>query len=818
MSRTRRLGLVVLLAISWLVPAGLASSPRHAIAALELQATPPSTILAPGSTTVSLTVTSSAATECRWSVNAPDRSYDLMTPFAGAGTTTHSGTVTGLNPAQTVVNDVTVRCAADPSTPLALKYRARAEGDPAYPRAGNLWGSWQFQEEIDANDPTRASKIDLWLGANFTPDQVAKLRAWNPDVLILGSINTVEMTVNDSVPDDYWLKDIHGNRIEVWPGAYRMNLTKPEVAEFMARYAYQQMADTGFTFDGIFFDNVFTSQSWWDEDIYGNPFLHDANEDGIHDDPGQLDAAWREGVLLELRIFRELMPHAIMSGHAQDITDPAIQAIFNSTSIGFDPPYVIEGRLAFATSYGRYYSWQVFGLPPTGTMIESAVPTQLGYGYGYQPWDDTPASTIRFGRTYYPYMRYGLAFTLMHDGYFAHEWGDTWHGNDWWYDEQELDLGKPLGPAGIIDLGSTPTVSQIVNGSFERPLVEAWTGYIATDEGAAAVIDRDASSGKSGPTALKVVVSQSSGTDWHVAVQQWNRRVVAGKSYNVSFWAKADAPRPLTVGMQKGGPDWRGYGLWDRVQLSTTWERYTVSFVASETANDALFQLFFGETTGTVWVDNVRIVERPPDVMRRDFEKGIVLLNATDTPRTVELGPGYKRFSGNQASKHQYIVDNNSANVNVLSGTWSTRVIDTGEWDALPPYYHDWGPNSMRGRRGQVEWDLGIPENGTYTVSAWWPTLPTGWSGNKAVAYEVISGGKVVASGVFDQRANGDRWNAIARIRLVPGAKVRLTCSGTLFCIVDALYVTSASRLNDGKPVSRVTIPPMDGMILLRDE
>jgi hypothetical protein len=44
-------------------------------------------------------------------------------------------------------------------------------------------------------------------------------------------------------------------------------------------------------------------------------------------------------------------------------------------------------------------------------------------------------------------MRFGLAFTLMQDGYFAHELGDSYHGSDWWYDELDFDLGYPIGPA-----------------------------------------------------------------------------------------------------------------------------------------------------------------------------------------------------------------------------------------------------------------------------------------------------------------------------------------------------------------------------------
>ena len=83
------------------------------------------------------------------------------------------------------------------------------------------------------------------------------------------------------MPDDYYLKDIHGNRIEVWPGSYRLNLTKPYVADYQAQFAYQTVLGTGLMADGVFFDNVMTSQSWLTADIYGNPVQIDANEDGI---------------------------------------------------------------------------------------------------------------------------------------------------------------------------------------------------------------------------------------------------------------------------------------------------------------------------------------------------------------------------------------------------------------------------------------------------------------------------------------------------------------------------------------------------------
>jgi hypothetical protein len=376
-----------------------------------------------------------------------------MSPFDIGGRTTHHVTmVHGLSPDLNIVTRVFVRCDTAPEVELEAKYRTSSQPNPSSPRTGNLWGSWNLSHHgLDY-----ASRIDLWQGSHWGPDELRELRRLNPHVLALTSINAVDEPLREA-PDHYFLKDIHGNRIEVWPSSYRLNLTKPEVAEFLARHAYQRLLDSDLMYDGLFIDNVFLAQSWLKQDIFGNPVQIDANEDGVEDDPMKLDAAWRAGVLQQLRTIRQFLPYAILSGHAMDIHDPEIAAIFNGTSIGFDVPCVIEGRTRFAELWDRYTSWQQTARPPRVTMVESAVPFQIGYGYGYLPIGAIPPSTLEFARHYYPYMRFGLAFTLMHDGYFAHELGDIYHGNDWWYDELDFNLGPPLGPAEFVNsLGAAP--------------------------------------------------------------------------------------------------------------------------------------------------------------------------------------------------------------------------------------------------------------------------------------------------------------------------------------------------------------------------
>jgi hypothetical protein len=112
-----------------------------------------------------------------------------------------------------------VRCATQPDYVLPLQYRVRANVNPTFPRTGNLWGWWQL---ADKGLPYMA-RIDLWLGADPSHEQVLELRRLNPDILILTSINAVE---NGGLPDDYYLKDVNGQKIEVWPGSYRLNLTR----------------------------------------------------------------------------------------------------------------------------------------------------------------------------------------------------------------------------------------------------------------------------------------------------------------------------------------------------------------------------------------------------------------------------------------------------------------------------------------------------------------------------------------------------------------------------------------------------------------
>ncbi len=152
-------------------------------------------------------------------------------------------------------------CLAGPMV-LALIVFLTGPGGPAfgqsqaYPQIGSVW----WGSGIYKANPSQAAKIPLYLAPNFTTTQANAVRASNPGSKILDTVNAMETTGGvPVVPDSYYLLDVNGKKIQNWPGTpgnFLLNLTNPDVVTFMATYAASQLTQSGFTYDGMFFDNV----------------------------------------------------------------------------------------------------------------------------------------------------------------------------------------------------------------------------------------------------------------------------------------------------------------------------------------------------------------------------------------------------------------------------------------------------------------------------------------------------------------------------------------------------------------------------------
>eukprot|EP00936_MAST-01D_sp_MAST-1D-sp1_P002914 g2914.t1 len=513
------------------------------------------------------------------------------------------------------------------------------------------------------------------------------------------------------------------DRLENWPGSYRLDLTRLEVQQYKADVMAQLMLRGGdweghpndnttspdLLFDGLFVDNVFLKQ--WSMAASGGlrkrPFVPQHWENGTAwTSADAFDTAWRNGVLNSLRLFRAAAPHALLSGHSTDPRDPGQAGIFNGISIGFDVPLMVEGMKSIDVALSRAQDWFTLASvrSPCGvvTMVESAPPLQLGYGYGFNQnaLANMPPSTRTFARTYFSNVRYGLVFALLSGASFAHELGDSYHGQDWWYDELDHSLGLPLGPSLWLPACSTPTdtMCTLVNASrmtinpsamWSPSRVKLW---VKTASGASAALRWDSAQRSPGSTSNASVrvdvlspssVSSASDVDVHITGVTFQQ----GERYSLRFWMYAHVPIgadiDATVRLNaRSTTDWRSYGLLSTVNgmANGTWIPFTANFSASlgslnASANgavhDAEISFWLGAVPAgtTLWIDRVELIHLPPPLIARQFECGLVVLSADGGGSSIGAGMGstrtlllsrsddWQRLLGSQAPRYQRVVD-----------------------------------------------------------------------------------------------------------------------------------------------------------------
>jgi len=435
-------------------------------------------------------------------------------------------------------------------------------------------------------------------------------------------------------------------------------------------------------------------------------------------------------------------------------------------------------------------------------------------------------STLAFAQAWYPNMRFGLALALMNDGFSTFDLGDTGGDVNWWYDEYNFPLGVPTGPYTQLNPAIGPNL--ISDGGFGQGLA-GWTFWVDTDGDASATVATDSTVAAVGGQSALIGVASAATADWHISLSQWSLSFTAGTAYQLQFWARASVPDTISVDAEGGPPNYPSYGLYTQLSLTTTWQLYTVGFQAPTTANDGILQFNVGAEAANVWIDGVQLNAVPPGVYRRDYTLGTVFLNGSFSPQTVAPGPGFQRFTGTQAPLYQYIVDDSSAAFTATGG-WYSATYNSGGGTASGetvngPYYHAWGTtcHELDSGPGGAVWNLGITQDGTYTLEVWLPAAPSAASWTKSAVYEVLSNGVVVFSTTLDQSSAsaGDQWHMIAPSLYLTAASapvLRVSSGGSGPLIADAVYVYSAALYNDGSAAPSVTLAPMDGILLQRTQ
>ncbi|PLV58646.1 carbohydrate binding domain-containing protein [Thermotoga sp. KOL6] len=159
--------------------------------------------------------------------------------------------------------------------------------------------------------------------------------------------------------------------------------------------------------------------------------------------------------------------------------------------------------------------------------------------------------------------------------------------------------------------GHEVTYESINNGTFDEPIVndqannpDEWFIWQAGNYGisGARVSDYGVKNG------YAYITVEDSGTDtWHIQFNQWIG-LYPGKTYTISFKAKADVPRPINVKILQNHDPWTNYFA-KTVQLTNEWQTFTFTYTHPSDA-DEIVQISFElglHTPTTIYFDDVSI-------------------------------------------------------------------------------------------------------------------------------------------------------------------------------------------------------------------
>ncbi len=165
-------------------------------------------------------------------------------------------------------------------------------------------------------------------------------------------------------------------------------------------------------------------------------------------------------------------------------------------------------------------------------------------------------------------------------------------------------------PTAIPTLTPTPTASSVgvnllKNPSFESGL-SSWTFVSSNSKSNKASVTT--STKVDGLQSALVSIAAASPTLWAIQLEQGNLSLIAGKTYTISFWAKASNNRTIDIVTQQQGGNWIQY-YQVTPSLTTAWTKYTYSFKAPATAISS-FVFNLAKTTGSVWIDGVSLTAK----------------------------------------------------------------------------------------------------------------------------------------------------------------------------------------------------------------
>jgi len=379
----------------------------------------------------------------------------------------------------------------------------------------------------------------------------------------------------------------------------------------------------------------------------------DVNNDLVVDDGISAGGTnwWGDGLDQFYAAVRAQFPNLILSGGVRD--SRGFNSLNGTQMEGFpgytdfhspNPEY--NNLAALLNKYT--YNLRQRSRGPAHSHVLSKTPSRL-----YPFASPRPSSNRTF--------RFSLGMTLLDDGFFGFR--NTSQYQDVWFDEYAVDvtrgsttygrainfntnteakvranrgwLGRPTSPRMRVysDAQFAPS-----NAKFSATFNSNINGW----EGRQVGISRTSSSANVQDGAGAMQVSGHTGGYQkkfsEAAVVGPKVPVVRGRSYTYVFSTKASKRREISVAI--GGHS-------ERFTIGPKWQRHVMTFTADQT-DDKRASFNVGRESSTVWIDTVHLFEGNANVFRRDFDRGIVVVNATPNARTVSLNGTFQRIQGSQ--------------------------------------------------------------------------------------------------------------------------------------------------------------------------
>jgi uncharacterized protein (TIGR03437 family) len=558
----------------------------------------------------------------------------------------------------------------------------KAEGKPFTYTVDQIESRLAFSDVI--------AGLDLWNQTN-DPDSIHRIRALNPDAVILpyrnfegqvASASRPDSNVDlnyqlfSSTPNEWKATDTAGNIIYEpgFPGLFYMNLSDfvPAVNGQTWRTALPNFVNTQIfpsgLWDGVFFD-------WLDDQLNGgfpnnnNPtlFNYDWNRNGLKDETpastsDMLHAATPK-ILQQLNSGTNGMQLILGNDTPQFTLAPLVNGFllecFNFTWNRPSTPIVSSSPAAWRAELDTYLGTRVMSRAPQINVFEAC-------GADATDWNTENNSRSYLTPTTEDLQkhRFSMGTALLGNGFYGYDLRDATSA-PYWFDEYSVDsngnavedrtkkgyLGQPLSDATELTNLGTLVFQESFDGGLPNSLTGNPPSAVSVTQTPGEVIAGTGS----------LVMSNPDHTKQGVVGVSTNPRAVplsVGVTYLLTFdWRileTIDYPYGFEVAVGGNGQTVDNAVVPGAVAGDAGTMRFPFTIPSTGNWSISFFILSGG---GKIAIDNVEIYQGGVGPWRRDFESGFVLVNPFAQPHTFSAAEiagtlnrtGIHRIKGTQA-------------------------------------------------------------------------------------------------------------------------------------------------------------------------